>query len=377
MDSSQLKNIKWPETVTENHVHLGGSVPLYRLWDMAIERGIRGLGGGYEEFINVLKIDDSGIKDLAAYLEVYDTVELIQSGPQAVKESISISLQRAYRTGGMVELGPGGEGGSPSQLFKIGRMELRWNPMKRTGAVFLKGEHAGLYDVDRVIKAACEAIEDVEIGFRGDVEAGLIFCFGRDMTFEANRVLAEKTLMWAEKSGQIVGIDLAGHESINNLSDKKKLAEMKELYDMLGDRVGKTVHVGETRHVDIDTFVNTVEALNPDRVAHPISALRAFWEKKDDRGLKLLNERGIVCELCVRSNILTGAVKEIAEYKKVINTLDDFEVAYTFSTDAPSLQVSSLGQELMMLLTNGAATEEQILRSLKVADESTFLRRKR
>lgn len=370
------RTIKWPKSVTELHVHLGGSVPLYRLWETAIVRGIRGLGAGYEEFISMVKIEDDRVHDLESYLEVYDTIELIQSGPQAVRESIIIAFQRSYRTGGMVHAGPGGEGGSPDPLFRIGRLELRLNPMKRTGAVFLKGQHAGLYDLDRVIKAACQAAEDVELSYKGKVEAGLIFCFGRDMTAEANIRLAEKIALWQDHSPKIVGLDIAGSEKKNTLEDPKALREMKQAFDIVGTALGRTVHCGETPHITVDTFVKTIEALNPDRVAHPISALRAYFDHNDDRGLKIMQERKITCELCVKSNLLTTAVKDLEEYKRILNTLDDFEVPYTFSTDAPSLQVTSLAHELVMLLTSGAATEEQILRALRVADEESFLTRR-
>ena len=377
MDKSKAfelaKKIRWPSVVTELHVHLGGAVPLYRLWEIAIERGIRGMGQSYEDFINLLKIQEGKVTDLDSYLEVYDRIELIQSGPAAIRESVIIALHRAYRTGGMIALGPGGEGGSPEALFSIGRFELRWNPLKRTGAVYLKGKHAGLYDVDRIIKEGCAAIEDVEVAFRGKLRAGFIFCFGRDMTFEANMILAEKVRAWRERTGKILGIDLAGHESVNPLSSAEKLSQMKEVFDAAGPGLGRTVHVGETPHIDIETFIKTVEALNPQRVAHPIVAFRALWDRKDDRGLKLLKERGITCELCVKSNLLTGAVKDITEYGRIINTLDDFGIMYTFSTDAPCLQVSSLAEELMMLLVSGAANEEQLLRALATADTVTFL----
>ncbi len=366
--------IKWPETVTEIHAHLGGSVPIYRLWEIAVDRGIRGIGSGYEEFLEILKIEDGKVKDLDTYLEVYDKVELIQSGPQAIRESIIIAIHRAFRTGGMIKLGTGGEGVvAPDPLFSVGRLELRFNPLKRTGAVFLKGAHAGLYDVDRVIRAACTAVEEVEIAFRGKIEVGLVFCLGRDMAHDANMILAQKTAIWAEKNDKIIGIDLAGPESKNSLSSPQKLAEMKAVYDLIPERIGKTAHVGETPHVDIATFIKTIEALNISRVAHPIVAFRAFWDNKDDRGLKLLKERDIVCELCVKSNLLTKAAADLNEYKRIISTLDDFEIKYTFSTDAPSLQVTSLAEELMLLLNSGAASEEQILRALKVADMHTFL----
>ncbi len=366
--------IKWPRTVAEIHVHLGGSVPIYRLWEIAIERGIRGLGSGYEDFLDVIKIQENRVHNLDSYLEIYDKIELIQSGPNSVRESLIIAIHRAYRTGGMIHLGPGGEGGSPTPLFNIGKLELRFNPMKRTGAVFLKGSHAGLYDVDRVIRAAFSAVEDVELGFKGRIKVGLIFCFGRDMTFEANSILAAKTQAWAEKTDKIIGVDLAGPESVNPLSSPALLGEMKQVFDSVDPRLGRTIHVGETKHVSLDTFIRTVEALNPRRVAHPIVAFRSWWDQKDDRGLKLMKERDIVCELCVKSNLLTGAARDIAEYGRIINTLDEYGIRYTFSTDAPSLQVTSLAEELILLLDSGAATVEQVLRALQVAEEASFLR---
>jgi adenosine deaminase len=80
-----------------------------------------------------------------------------------------------------------------------------------------------------------------------------------------------------------------------------------------------------------------------------------------------------VCELCVKSNLLTGAVKDVEEYGRVLRTLDEHGIEYTFSTDAPSLQGTSLAEELLMLLGENAATPEQVLRALKVAEKASFL----
>lgn len=347
-------------------------MPLYRLWEIAVDRGIRGIGDGYDDFIAALNRQNGKVHDLDSYLEVYDRIEMIQSGPQAVRESIIIAVHGAYRTGGMLQLGQGGEGGQ-KPLFKIGRLELRFNPLKRTGAVFLKGAHAGLYDVDRIILAACDVAEELEIGFKGELQVGLIFCFGRDMTFEANTILARKTNEWSKRSKRIIGVDLAGQESVNPLTSSRKLDEMRQVFELAGQDLPRTIHVGETRFVDIDTFVRTVETLEPRRVAHPISALRAYWEKKDDRGLKLLKEREIICELCVKSNLLTEAIADLDQYGQMLKTLDKFGIKYTFSTDAPALQVTSLAEELMLLITAGAASSEQVLRALQVAEEYSFL----
>ncbi|MCB0330582.1 MAG: hypothetical protein KDD70_12985 [Bdellovibrionales bacterium] len=365
--------IAWPKHATELHVHLGGSVPLYRLWEIAVTRGIRGLGNGYEEFIQTLRRDRDRIASLDEYLEVYDRVELIQSGPDAVRESVTIAIHRAYLDGGTLMMGQGGEPSPSKPLFAISRLELRFNPLKRTGAVFLKGKHAGLYDVDRIIRAAATAISDCEIGFRGSIQTGLLFCFGRDMTYEANCILAKKVRTWVEEEESIVGVDLAGPESVNPLSDPHQLKRMKEVFDLVGPKLGRTIHVGETPHVDLKTFINTVETLEPTRVAHPIVAARSYLTDKNPDGLKVLQERGIVCELCVHSNLLTGAVNSLEEYGELIKVFDEFQIPYTFSTDAPSLQVTTLASELHHLFMAGGITEDQILRSFETADKSSFL----
>ena len=88
------------EGVVEQHVHLGGSVPIHRLYEAAVDRGIRLPVQSYDEFASLLhrRRDNSGT--LERYLEIYEVAERIQSGPQAVRESVLIALNGAARTGG-------------------------------------------------------------------------------------------------------------------------------------------------------------------------------------------------------------------------------------------------------------------------------------
>jgi len=364
--------------VTELHVHLGGSVPLFRLWEMGIERGIRGVAGSYEDFISLLHRSAKNTGNLDRYLEIFDTVEMIQAGPSAVAEAVRIAINGAYRTGGMRKLGPGGEGGDPDPVFAITKLELRFNPMKRTGAMHTRsGDTVGLYDVDRIIRAACESAEESEIAYRGGIQTGLIFCFGRDLPWEVNRTLAEKIKHWKKTHPKVIGIDLAGPESAMTLENPADLEKMAEIYDCAGDEIGRTVHVGETPHISLDTFINTLKALRPHRVGHPVIAARAFWDSGDARGLELLAEKKIVCELCIHSNLLTKAITSIQEYGKFLKTLDDFKIDYTFSTDSPALQLTTLAAELEYLLESGSATPEQVIRAFDTADRSTFINMRR
>ena len=361
-------------SVTEVHVHLGGSVPLYRLWEMGIARGIRMGAGSYEEFIQTLTRRPDNTGDLDRYLEIFEIVELIQAGPEAVAESIRIAINGAYRTGGMKTLGPGGEGADPEPAFAIKQLEIRFNPMKRSAVYVARDREAGIFDVDRIIKAACESAEESELAYRGNMRVGLIFCFGRDLAFEVNRRLADKVKAWKKSQRKIIGIDLAGPESVNSLSDPKELDRFAELYADCGADLGRTIHLGETPHTTIETFINVIKALKPQRVSHPISAIKAFWDKQDARGLELLAQEKIICELCIYSNVLTKAIGSAAEYGKLLNTLDRFNIPYCFSTDSPALQMSTLASEIEYLLADNAITPEQIYNALLTAEKCTFIK---
>jgi adenosine deaminase len=365
-----------PGGVTEQHVHLGGSVSIYRLWEMGQMHGIRGLGS-YDEFLNKTHRRPDNAHSLEEYLRIFDLVEAIQSGPQNLRESIHVAVSGAFRTGGMRRLGPGGEGADLEPALAIRKLELRLCPLKRTGVPFLRGEHAGLYDLDRIIMAACQAVAEAEVFYRGDMRVGLIFCFGRDLTWEANTVLAQKTRLWRETYPNIIiGIDLAGSESARSLVDPEDRARLRELFaEAAGSgpgALGRTIHCGETSAVDVNTFIATIEALEPHRVGHPLAAAHAYWDRGDDRGLRLLAERGITCEICPWSNHLTG-ILPIERSGELLRLLDEFHIRYTLNTDSPALQKTSLALEIELLLTKGGVQPEQILQAFETADASTFL----
>lgn len=366
-ESIDASKLSFPdEGVVEQHVHLGGAVPIHRLFEAAVDRGIRLPVTSYTEFSNLLhrRRDNSG--SLEKYLEIYEVAERIQSGPKALRESVLIALNGAARTQGSAMVSFEGEPLPTNRAqLPIKALELRLNPMKRNSG--------GIWDLDRVMLAACSAISEVKTAYKGTLQAGLIVCLGRDLPMDQNRVLAQKVARWAKEGLPVIGVDLAGAESACTLEDPADLEEMAELYALAGPKVGRTVHCGETRTISLDTFKKTLSALKADRVGHPLVAARSFWEDNDPSGLELLQEHNIVAELCVVSNLLTGAVDCIETYGRLLKLFDDFGVKYTFSTDAPALQKTTLASELQLLLDAGSATPEQLERAFETAAESSFL----
>lgn len=366
-ESLDASTLSFPaEGVVEQHVHLGGAVPIHRLFEAAVDRGIRLPVTSYEEFSNLLHRRRENSGSLEKYLEIYEVAERIQSGPRALRESVLIALNGAARTQGSTSVSLEGEALVPARAqLPIRALELRFNPMKRNSG--------GIWDLDRVMLAACSAVSEVKTAYKEKLQAGLIVCLGRDLPMDQNRVLAEKTALWSEQGLPVVGIDLAGAESANPLKEPGQLEQMAEAFEAAGPHVGRTIHCGETRTTDLETFKKTVSALKADRVGHPLVVARAYWEKGDRSGLDFLRERNIVAELCVVSNLLTGAVESVEDYGRLLNLFDEFGVRYTFSTDAPALQKTTLASELQLLLSNGAATGEQLERSFKTAADSSFL----
>lgn len=354
------------EGVVEQHVHLGGAVPIHRLFEAAVDRGIRLPVTSYNEFSRLLhrRKDNSG--SLEKYLEIYEVAERIQSGPKALRESVLIALNGAARTQGATSVSLDGEALTPTRAqLPIKALELRLNPMKRNSG--------GIWDLDRVMLAACSAVSEVKTAYKGTLQAGLIVCLGRDLPMDQNRILAEKVSRWSKEGLPVIGLDLAGPESACTLEDEAELEQMAALYESAGPKVGRTVHCGETRAISLETFKKTLTALKADRVGHPLVVARSFWEDGDSSGLEFLREHNIVAELCVVSNLLTGAVECIQTYGRLLKLFDEFEVKYTFSTDAPALQKTTLASELQLLLDAGSASPEQLERSFATAAISSFL----
>jgi adenosine deaminase len=364
LDPSELR---FPEEgVVEQHVHLGGAVPIHRLFEAAVDRGIRLPVSSFTEFSHLLHRRRENSGTLEKYLEIYEVAERIQSGPRALRESVLIALNGAARTQGATRVSLEGEALTPLKAqLPIKALELRFNPMKRNSG--------GIWDLDRVMLAACSGVSEVKTAYKGMLQAGLIVCLGRDLPMDQNRVLAEKVARWSKEGLPVIGIDLAGPESACPLDNPKDLEEMSEIYALAGQDVGRTVHCGETQAVDLETFKKTLEGLKADRVGHPLVVARAYWENGDTSGLEFLTEHNIVAELCVVSNLLTGAVEDIETYGRLLKLFDEFGVRYTFSTDAPALQKTTLASELQLLLDGGAASSEQLEAAFETAANSSFL----
>ncbi|MBX7136403.1 MAG: hypothetical protein K1X83_00365 [Oligoflexia bacterium] len=375
----QFLKIQFPSYNTETHLHLGGALSAHSIGTLAVLHGFNVEGRTHDQKMAFLRANRDDIKDLDSYLStIYPLREAMQSNPELMYQSVMLTAHEALRYWGTIRQGSGLPRVSAYEMQGI---ELRFNPIKRTTTIRHGGGNGqrGLFDMDRIVLDAIRGADAAEIYFKDTgLKIGFIFCLGRDLSVEDNGKVVRKIKECRERyPGRIIGLDLAGPESENPLSDPKKLAEMAALYDIAaapGDPAFKrTVHCGETEAIGIETFLATLNALKPNRVGHPIAAYRASLEG-DHRGLEFMAKHGITAEFCFESNLMTKRIPDARYFVSMLSRFDEAGVPWSLNTDGCGTHDRNHAEELFELFQYGL-TAEQIVAAMHTANQSSFLPR--
>jgi len=129
----------------------------------------------------------------------------------------------------------------------------------------------------------------------------------------------------------IVGVDLAGDEI--NFPPENFESIFKGLKDKRG--LFSTIHAGEVTHAE--QVRTAVERLEADRIGHGVRSV------DDPKIQTMLMQRGIPLEICLTSNIQTGAVKKMEEHPLV--ELLKAGIPVTLNTDDPAISDITLSNE--------------------------------
>ena len=156
---------------------------------------------------------------------------------------------------------------------------------------------------------------------------GLIAITSRSMGLPS----CEKTVDWAIANKNVIhAIDLADCEAEYPIRDflhpvlRAQAAGLKV-----------TVHSGED--TPASAVVDTIKAVNPDRIGHGTHVI------EDMAAVKLVRERGITLEMNPWSNYLTNSVKRIEEHP--LKRLYDLGVKVTINSDDPEVLDTNLNNE--------------------------------
>ena len=277
------------------HIHVGASVAPHIMWSIAHSQGFKLPTKDYFEFVEMITVNPKKVKSLDDYLKImHEVTEKIQSSPSAIERSVYEIIGKEYR-------------GS-----LVGRIELRFNPMKRN----LHGER----DLDHIIHAAIRGMDRAMLEY--GVEAGLIFCLAREFKPELNEILVEKAIKYRDRG--VIGIDVAGPES-----HTIELDESVSRYEVLFARareagLGTTIHTGETRSSGAEGVMAVLDRLKPDRIGHGIRAAYS------DEAVQRLADTATFLEICPTSNLHTRAVRHLEEFRYILGTLQSKGVPSSF-----------------------------------------------
>ncbi|MBC8366930.1 adenosine deaminase [bacterium] len=204
-------------------------------------------------------------------------------------------------------------------------LEMRFNPAALAEARGLSLEQAA----DSVIAGVRRAEADF------DIMLSLIITVNRAEALTAGKLLQ---LAADRLSEGLNGIDLAGDE-VHIPADP-----YRDLFlEAKRQGLGITVHAGEWAGAENVRFA--IENLEADRIGHGIRIL------EDTYTCELARERESVFEVCITSNLQTGAVSKLAEHPLPVMVKEKGLLA-TLNTDDPGLSEITLSGEMKIAHEN-------------------------
>lgn len=316
------------------HAHLGTSINPAVYWQIAHAQGFKLPKKNYHEFIDYVTLSPQRKMPLNEYFDkIYHPIlDKLSSGTFAVEQAVYEIMSGAYRN-------------------NITLLELRNNPMKHN--------HEGELDLDHIIMAMLRGMERALLEFP-ELQAGIIFCLGREFSIDQNAIIVEKAIKYHRRG--IVGIDIAG--PANPDFHMKDYANLFEKAKKEGLKV--TIHSGEVK--DANDVGEVLEYLQPSRIGHGIHAVY------NKTVLKEIARQNVVLEVCPLSNLMTKAVENEEELKFILRTLIENKVKFCINTDWPEvIEDAHLYRQFRFLLEKGMLSEEELKRCNQIAFDSTFI----
>ena len=197
-------------------------------------------------------------------------------------------------------------------------LELRFSPQALArNRGFALGEVT-----DWVIEATRQAMRVC------DIEVGLIVTLVRHEGVAQGEAVAQVAFERADKG--IIGLDLAGDEV------RFPARPFRHIFDEAHRKnLGVTIHAGEW--TSASTVQEALDELGAQRIGHGVRAA------EDPSVLRQMRAHNATFEVCLTSNVQTGAVRNFADHP--IRTLMQAGTRVTLNTDDPSVSNSSLSDE--------------------------------
>jgi adenosine deaminase len=253
---------------TDLHLHLDGSMRTETILRLAREQGIRLPVDDATRLEKLVRMGE-GERSLETYLKAFDITLAVLQEKEALEEA-------AY------------ELATDCAAENVLYIEVRFSPILHT--------RHGL--------SLKESVEAVRTGLQRaerdhGIQTGIILCGIRHISPESSLVLAQLALEY--KGAGVVAFDLAGAEE--HFPAKK---HREAFFLILNNNINCTVHAGEA--FGPSSIAQAVHYCGAHRIGHGTRL------REDPDLLAYINDHRIALEMCLSSNVQTGAVRSLAEH---------------------------------------------------------------
>jgi adenosine deaminase len=307
------------------HLHLDGSLRVATIFDLAREQGVRLPVRSAVELRRLIKTNLTK-RTLPDYLKLFDITLCVLQEREA--------LQRAA-----FELA------ADCAADGVRYCEIRYCPLLHT--------KRGLQLSD-IVDAVLLGLRRAEQMY--GVKSGVIICGMRNMSPAFSEKLAELTVAYRGRG--VVAFDLAGAEKDYPAKHHERAYKI-----ILNHNVNSTVHAGE--------------AFGPPSIKHALHYCGAHrighgTRLREDRELlDYVNDHRIPLEICVTSNVQTGAVERLRDHP--VRFYYDYGLRVTLNTDNRLMSDTTCTDELVTVCKEFGFTPAEVRNLLINGFKSAFL----
>ncbi|MBF0543286.1 MAG: adenosine deaminase family protein [Candidatus Riflebacteria bacterium] len=341
---------------TDLHCHLDGSMRISTILSLAESYKIR-LPADNEDDLKKLIVMDKGCSSLEAYLKVFDVTLLVLQTDEALERAAFELAEDAAKE-------------------NVRYLEVRFAPILHTNS---------LLPFEKIFESVIAGLLRAEKRYK--IKTGLLVCgmrnFPSDISHMARRLhdrlytfsdrelsqqlalhTAKVTTRLAQNFPTIVGFDIAGPE--NGYPAKDFYEAFQEI---INSHLSITIHAGEG--YGPESIEQAVKYCHAHRIGHGTRLIEA----KDDSKLRTLyryfKDKRIPLEICITSNVQTGAVPNIQKHP--IKTFLEDKVRCTICTDNRLVSDTSVTDEYLRMMEAFDVSKEDLYKLIIYGFESTFL----
>ncbi len=310
---------------TDLHCHLDGSMRLKTILELAEQQKVR-LPADDEEALARAIHQGERCKSLEDYLVAFDvTLSVLQTEDALYRAAYELAIDAA------------GE--------NVRYLEVRYSPALH--------EQKGL-KMTTVIDAVLEGLRVAkrETG----IKYGVIVCGIRHINPQSSVRLAELSV--AYKNRGVIGFDLAGAEVNFPAKDHKDAFQL-----ILKNNVNCTAHAGEA--YGPESIAQAIHYLGAHRIGHGTRL------REDGDLLNYVNDHRIPLEVCLSSNVQTGAVPTVSAHP--LKFYFDYGLRVTINTDNRLITDTTVTKEMWLAHQELGLSLEDLTTIIVSGFKSAFL----